>query len=201
VPKVDTESDRPSLPTRIALVGVRGSGKTCTGRHLAQLLGWQFIDADVVLEQRMGQSIQDLFTSAGEAAFRAAESRILAELCLMSRVVIATGGGVVMHPDNRALLQRSAWVAWLTADPVTLRQRLLQDAATTRRRPSLTGGGSATSLEEIESVLRVRQTLYHGCAHASFSTTDATPEQVARAILQNETWSSAPSDHTVTPTG
>ena len=201
MPEVHTEDHRSTPLTRIALVGVRGSGKTCTGRHLAHLLGWQFIDADVALEQQVGQSIQDLFTSAGEAAFRAAESRILAELCLLSRVVIATGGGVVLHPDNRELLRRNAWIAWLTADPLTLQKRLLQDVATALRRPALTRVGSATSLEEIEAVLVARQTLYHSCAHATFSTANSTPEQVAQAILQHETWKSVRLDHTTTPTG
>jgi shikimate kinase len=165
------------------------------------MLGWQFIDADVALEQRLGQSIQDLFTSRGEAAFRAAESRVLAELCLLPRVVIATGGGVVLHPDNRALLQRSAWVVWLTADPLTLQQRLLQDVSTALRRPALTRVGSATSLEEIEAVLVARQTLYHSCAHAIVSTANSTSEQVAQAILQHETWQSVRSDPPLTPTG
>ncbi len=137
----------------------------------------------MVLEQQAGQSIRALFATEGEAGFRERESRILTQLCQLSGHVLATGGGVILRPENRDLLRRSAWVVWLTADVATLSRRLTQDERTADRRPSLTAAAAATSAEEIAAVLRVREPLYRECANASVDTTGLAPEEVAADIL------------------
>jgi len=163
------------------LIGYRGSGKSAVARLLAERLGWTWLDADAVLEQRQGRTIRQIFADDGEGKFRDIEAAILAELCcLCERHVIATGGGVILRSDNRQRLKQSGTVVWLTADPATLWQRLQDDAATLERRPNLTTGG----LAEIEAVLRAREPFYAECAHLAVETAGRSPEDVVGAILE-----------------
>src|SRR2546423_1679630 len=119
----DAESPHPLTPSPfhpvLFLVGPRGSGKSTLARLLAARLGWDWIDADAELERRSGRCIRDLFTDEGESAFREREAAVLLDLCRLQRHVIATGGGVVMRPDNRARLRATGGVVWLTADAAT----------------------------------------------------------------------------------
>src|SRR6188768_2626659 len=106
------------------LIGYRGSGKTTVGRLLADRLGWAFLDADAVLEDRYGRTIREIFAAEGEAGFRDKESAVLADLCTRTDTVIATGGGIVLREVNRRLLNQNGFVTWLTADPPTLLARI-----------------------------------------------------------------------------
>src|SRR6516165_2073932 len=108
----------------IALVGYRASGKTVVGRILAERLGRPFIDADRLLEARLERTIRQVFAERGEEWFRDAEEALLREICGMSGAVLATGGGAVLRPANRALLKSFGLVVWLAADPAELRARL-----------------------------------------------------------------------------
>jgi shikimate kinase len=164
---------------RVFLIGPRGSGKTTIAGLLAERLGWAWVDADVVLETRHAKSIRTIFAEEGEVGFRDKESAVLAELCLLERHVVATGGGVVLRESNRELLRQSALVVWLTADVDTLWQRMRDDAATAERRPDLAGGGRG----EVEAVLRAREPLYRACANWTIETAGRTPEAVADEIL------------------
>jgi len=109
---------------RIVLVGMMGSGKTTVGRQLANRLGWSFCDSDAMVEASTGSTVPELFATRGEAAFRAEETRVLTEALDEERpVVVAAAGGVVLSPDNRALLAQHL-VVWLRADPATLAARV-----------------------------------------------------------------------------
>ncbi len=167
----------PASGRLVFLIGARGSGKTTVARLLAGRLGWEWLDADSVLEMRAGQSIRAVFAAEGEAGFREREAQVLAELAQRSRHVIATGGGVVLREGNRALLRRGR-VVWLTADPDTLWSRVQGDHTTAERRPVLTVGGRA----EVTEVLRVREPLYRACADLVVSTAGRPPEDVAAEI-------------------
>jgi len=160
------------------LIGYRGSGKTTVGKILAERLGWVFLDADAVLEERAGKSIRAIFAEDGERSFRELESRILAELCTRSQVVLATGGGVILREANREAL-KSGFVVWLTASPGALWSRIEADSSTAERRPSLAGGG----LPEIERLLVIREPLYQSCADLTISVETLSPEEAANAIL------------------
>ena len=115
----------------------------------------------------------------GEAGFRAREAAVLEELCGRRRHVIATGGGVVLRPENRDRLRAAGLVVWLTADAPTLWERLRQDATTAERRPALTVGGLAA----VEEFLRARRPLYEAVAHLAVDTARRSPPEVAEAIL------------------
>jgi shikimate kinase len=169
----------PGSAANLFLIGPRGAGKTTVARLLAGRLGWEWLDADAVLEARVGRSIRSLFQEEGEAGFRAREAALLEELCQGQRLVIATGGGVVLRPENRERLRAAGRVVWLTADPTTLWDRLRADETTAEQRPNLTVGG----LTEVEEILRVREALYRTCAHLAVSTAGRAPEEVVDAIL------------------
>lgn len=117
----------------IFLVGLMGAGKTSVGRLLARRLGKTFYDCDQEIERATGVRIPVIFEIEGEAGFRARERRMLAELAQRSDVVLATGGGAVLAPENRALLKASGTVVYLRASPHDLWQRTRHD----RNRPLL----------------------------------------------------------------
>lgn len=182
---------------RIALIGYRGAGKSTVARLLAERLGWDWIDADAVLEQRAGCTIRELFAAEGEAGFRSREAALLAELCARPRLVLATGGGVVLRADNRAVLRRSAWVAWLEAGAETLWRRLESDPASAARRPALAVGlapnaAASNSLAEMIELLKFREPLYRQCADAVVAA-DGQPPVVAdniERLWRLSTWAS-----------
>jgi shikimate kinase len=164
----------------IFLIGYRGTGKTTIAPLLAEKLGWSWVDADRVLEERTGRSIRGIFTEEGEAAFRDKEAAVLEELCSKGRQVIATGGGVVLREANRQRLLAAGRVAWLKADAQTIWERLQNDPVTAAQRPNLSVGGRA----EIEAMLEVRSPLYSTLADCSVDTVGRKPQEIAGAILE-----------------
>ncbi len=115
------------------LIGYRGSGKTSAGQRVSAGLGWQFLDADAVLEAKFGQSIREIFAEEGELGFRAKEAEVLRELSALQDHVIATGGGIILREENRAILRTHGRVVWLKADAFTLWQRIQGDPTTSAR--------------------------------------------------------------------
>src|SRR5262249_22264322 len=106
------------------LIGYRCTGKTTVARLLAERLGWDWLDADELLEPRHGGTIRQIFAEEGEAGFRDKEAALLTELCRCRQTVIATGGGVILRAENRQRLREAGLACWLTADAATLWQRL-----------------------------------------------------------------------------
>jgi shikimate kinase len=155
----------------ITLIGYRGSGKTTVARPLAQRLGWDWIDADTVIEQTAGRTIREIFADQGEPAFRELERQVMAELLGRDRLVIAAGGGAILNPETRSRLTQAGPVVWLQASLQTLQARIEQDVTTAERRPNLTNSGG---LAEIAQVLAIREPLYQDCATLTLDT-DAAP--------------------------
>lgn len=111
--------DAGAIPYRmrtIALVGLMGVGKSTVGRRLAARLGRPFHDGDEEIEAAAHMSVSDIFASLGEAEFRAGEARVMRRLLEGPPMVLATGGGAVLHPDTLALLKARATTVWLKAD-------------------------------------------------------------------------------------
>ena len=158
------------------LVGMMGSGKTSTGRPLAQQLGYGFVDADAVIEQAADCSIPEIFERDGEAGFRALESQVLNAIGQRHSLVVATGGGVVTQQENWGLLH-SGIVVWLDVVPEQLMQRLRADSTV---RPLLQTDDPDAALNAL---LNQRRPLY---AEADLTVVidQETPEAVADGILQ-----------------
>lgn len=166
---------------RVTLVGYRGTGKSTVAAVVAQRLGVAWRDADAVLEDRIGSSIAALVGSRGEAVFREVEAEVLRDTLPAFSGVLATGGGVVLRPENRLLLrERGRPVVWLTAPADVIRRRLATDPTTAARRPALTG---ANPLDEVADALRVREPLYREVADVAIDTAIDPPAVVAERIL------------------
>lgn len=163
----------------VFLIGYRGTGKTTVAGLLAAKLNWSWCDADMYLEKRYGRTIRQIFVDEGEAGFRDKEAAILDELSRGKNLVVATGGGVILRPENRTRL-RAGKVVWLTAPADVLWERLQSDATTAERRPNLGQGG----LAEIEELLRMRTPLYEECADWRIDSAKHTPDQVVEQIYQ-----------------
>jgi len=171
----------PTLKQRLGgrslyLVGMMGSGKTSTGRPLAERLGYGFVDADAVIEQAAGCSIPEIFERDGEAGFRKLESQVLSAISQRHSLVVATGGGVVTQPENWGLLH-SGIVIWLDVVPEQLLQRLKADSTV---RPLL---HTADPEVALNTLLNERRPLYAE-ADLTVVINDETPEAVADGILQ-----------------
>ena len=110
----------------IFLVGMMGSGKSTIGKILAEKLGYQNFDTDDLVQQLAHQSISEIFEQSGEAEFRKFETQILAELSTYRRLVVSTGGGIILDPMNWSYL-RHGLVVWLDVAPDLLWQRLKAD--------------------------------------------------------------------------
>jgi shikimate kinase len=164
----------------IALIGYRGTGKTTIAQELAARLGWDWVDADVVVELRAGKSIAAIFADEGQDAFRDLEAQVVAELCARSHVVIALGGGAVMREGNRHALQQCRDVVWLKASPATIEARLAGDPSTLARRPNLT---NSPRRQEIERLLAERTPIYRACATLEVDTEGKAPAEVADEIV------------------
>ena len=171
----------PTLKQRLSgrslyLVGMMGSGKTSTGRPLAERLGYGFVDADAVIEQAAGCSIPEIFERDGEAGFRSLESQVLSAISQRHSLVVATGGGVVTQPENWGMLH-SGIVIWLDVVPEQLLQRLNADSTV---RPLLQ---TADPEAALNALLNERRPLYAE-ADLTVVINDETPEAVADGILQ-----------------
>lgn len=144
----------------IHLIGLPGSGKSTVGRHLARRLGLPFIDSDHVIEQRIGGSIRGFFDREGEAAFRDLEEEVIHQLTgpEVRPQVLATGGGVVIRPGNRARLRERGTVVYLNASPEEIFRHIRHD----QTRPLLQVDSPLDRLRELQ---RERDPLYREAAH------------------------------------
>lgn len=164
---------------RCALIGMPGSGKSTVGEHLAQRVGVPFIDLDHRLEQELGSTIRQFFETEGEAQFRDKEAALLASIAAIpGGMVLSTGGGVVLRPENRAVLQNFGNVLYLHASPQELYERVKHD----RTRPLLQVGNP---MEKLRELYALRDSLYRETAHFVVETDqDSVHTLVNTAIMQ-----------------
>jgi shikimate kinase len=163
----------------IVLIGYRGSGKTCIGKRLASALWMDFVDTDVLIVERAGTTIRQIFEAEGEEGFRRRESEVIAEVAARDNQVIAAGGGAILKPENVAALKRNGKLVWLKARPEVLFQHIQADAATDANRPNLTAAGG---LEEVQKILEQRTPLYQAAADVAFEVTYLSIDDAAKRL-------------------
>ena len=151
----------------IALIGLPGGGKSTVGRQLARRLNARFVDSDAVLEERIGMPIRSYFELYGEDAFRDVEEAVINELMTAQAdaqmQVVATGGGAVLRPANRARLREGSTVVYLRSTPDELYRRLRHDT----QRPLLQVADPMAKLRELYAQ---RHPLYEQTAHYTVDT-------------------------------
>jgi shikimate kinase len=145
-------------PANIILCGFMGTGKTTVGRIIAAQLGWRFADTDRLIERSTGQTVAAIFADQGEAAFRARERQLCQEISGWRRVVVATGGGIVLDPANREALIGAGLAVCLEAPAEEIARRLERS----RARPLLAG---PDRLARIRDLLESRADAYAALPH------------------------------------
>lgn len=138
------------------LIGMMGAGKSSLGAALARRLGRRFADSDLLIAERAGQTIAEIFAEAGQGHFRELESDIVAELAQCSGLVVALGGGAYLYPDNRELINRSGQTIYLQVRPETVWER----AGTQSGRPLLAGSTLEEKRAQIRQILQQRHPVY-----------------------------------------
>ncbi len=153
-----------------------GCGKSSVGRRLAQSTGHRFVDTDELIVEAAGLPVTEIFAARGEDGFRELETAVLRDLVGVCGIVLATGGGIITRPANRAALRDIGIIAWLDGDPDALFERVSRN----RRRPLLQ---TADPRATFDALLAKRRAIYEGTSDFRIDSTDLTHDQVARQIL------------------
>lgn len=161
----------------IYLVGPMGAGKTTIGRHLAELLGREFMDSDHEIEARTGANIPWIFEKEGELGFRLREKNVIADLTNKKNLVLATGGGAVTQPENRLHLHRRGITVYLLTSVDIQLMRTYRD----KNRPLLQVEHPE---QRLQSLLEERDPLYREVAHFVVETHQGSARDLAQKILQ-----------------
>lgn len=154
-----------------------GAGKTTIGRLLAKQLGLDFYDSDVEIERKTGVKIPLIFELEGEEGFRKRETAIIEELSQLNNIVMATGGGAVLLPENRAFIKNNGTVIYLRGKVNDLYQRTRHD----RSRPLLQGGNAKQKLERL---YRERDPIYTSLADFIVDTGAQSANEITTTIEQ-----------------
>lgn len=154
-----------------------GSGKSILGKQLASRLSLKLVDLDDYIVAQTGKTIPEIFKDEGEEAFRALESRLLAEVLAQGdEQIIATGGGAVLSAENRALMKQAGHVVWLDASPIVLAERIAGDA----NRPLL---DDVDPLFKMISLATQRNPLYAEVADLRVDTEKLSDEEAVAKII------------------
>ena len=162
----------------IILTGMMGSGKTTCGRRIARKLGRAFVDTDEQIVSRAGRSIPEIFASDGEAAFRDLETAVCRSLEGQEDLVIATGGGLVLRPENVASLKRSGVVVFLDRPPEAI------FASTSMAGRPLAQGGREAFLETFAR----REATYRNTADLTVRAAGTVEETVRNLLRRLSEW-------------
>ena len=163
--------------SNIVIVGMMGSGKSTIGRLLAAQLGRTFVDSDQAIEQKTGVTIATIFEVEGEIGFRQREQLIISELLALPQIILATGGGAVIHPNTRQLIKSHAFGIYLKADPHELWRRIQHS----RHRPLL---DTPKPLETLKTILHEREPYYEESAHLIIPTKRQSVRKLVHHIME-----------------
>ena len=163
--------------SNVFLVGPMGAGKSTIGRLLAAELNLEFKDTDKEIEERSGVDIPWIFDMEGEEGFRQREAAVLADLCQLNHVLLATGGGIILKPENRQVLAANGSVVYL----MTSIDEQVRRTARDRKRPLLQTEDPRSVLQNL---LDVRHSLYLEIADYSIDTDGRSPKSVAQELAR-----------------
>ncbi|MEJ2529899.1 MAG: shikimate kinase AroK [Gammaproteobacteria bacterium] len=163
-------------PRNIFLIGPMGVGKSTIGRQLATLMGMEFEDTDHEIQRRTGVDISTVFDFEGEEGFRRREKQVVEDMTLRSGLVLATGGGVVLDPENRRALSGRGVVVYLSCSPEQQYRRTKRD----RNRPLLQ---TEDKMSKLRNLMDEREPLYLEMADLVVSTEKRSANVVAKEIV------------------
>jgi XRE family transcriptional regulator, aerobic/anaerobic benzoate catabolism transcriptional regulator len=166
----------------IALIGLRGAGKSTVGVQLAKKLHIEFVELDSRIEQAAGMSLGEIFSMHGEEYYRRLEQQELQRLFNQSKgCVLATGGSLVTYTESWSLVKRNCFTVWLRATPEEHMTRVLKqgDLRPMKDNPS--------AMNELKGLLARREPLYSK-AEAAINTSDHSPAEVVDQILESIPW-------------
>lgn len=163
------------MENNIVLCGFMGCGKSTVGRALAAKLGFKFCDSDTVIEQREGTAISNIFAEKGEGYFRELEKTVIRELSEQNGLIIATGGGAVLNPENAENLRRTGLVIFLDITPKAVLKRLEGDTT----RPLLMRNDKEAAVNEL---MTKRKPLYTAAGHFTVNAEQSVDEVVEKII-------------------
>jgi len=163
---------------RIAVLGLRGAGKSSVGAALASKLRLPFVELDREIETEARLPLDDIFALYGQTGYRTLERRVLERTLLQHReAVLATGGGIVTDPHSYELLMRACYTVWLHSRHETYYQRTSAQGDQRITAPAI----HRTAMDSIRRTMAARQKLYEG-AQLAIDTTDLSIEQAVRRI-------------------
>lgn len=162
----------------IYLIGLMGVGKTTIGKQLAKALHRPFYDSDKVIEATMGVDIPTIFSYEGEAGFRVREQCVIDDLSRLHGIVLATGGGAVLLPENRQALKTRGFVVYLHCSIDKILYRTRHDT----QRPLLQ---TANPRKRLQALLAEREPLYLECADFKIDSGAMPGKTVVKTILQH----------------
>ena len=160
----------------IILVGFMGSGKTAVGRALAKSLRWEYIDSDVIIEDKENRLISAIFDEDGEEYFRQAEEDVLEQICSSVKQVISAGGGAITRTKNQEIFKKNGLTIYLYADPEVIWQRVKGHG----HRPLLNVDDPQAKIAEL---LNKRESFYNK-ADITVDTSKLSIDQVVEEIKQ-----------------
>ena len=164
-------------PQNVFLIGPMGAGKSAVGRQLARMLHLSFMDSDDEIESRTGVDIPFIFEKEGEEGFRKREAKVIDDLSKIDGVVLATGGGAVVDPQNRSHLGGRGFVVYL----YTTVEQQLERTQRGRERPLLENGDRKKILDDL---MDERETMYREIADLIVETDGRKVKAVANEILE-----------------
>ncbi|MFZ5651195.1 MAG: shikimate kinase [Bacillota bacterium] len=161
----------------IVLIGFMGTGKTVVGRILARQLGLGFVDTDEEIERVAGKTITEIFNRHGATRFRSEEALVIKKLSSLKGLVIATGGGAVINPENVRALKENGVLILLRSTPEMVHSRVKSG----RSRPLLAKGGDMLQL--IKDLMAEREEAYAGAADLEVLSGEESKEEMASVII------------------
>ena len=165
------------LFTNVYLIGPMGSGKTTIGQRLAKKLGLEFLDNDHELQKQTGASVNLIFDLEGEEGFRKRETAMLEKLTARENILLATGGGSIIMPENRELLKQRGIVVYLKTSVGQQIRRLSRD----KSRPLLQSGDRE---EKLTRLAKERNALYEELADITYPSRNRGLEAATMILYQ-----------------